>query len=181
MRLATKNTEIHRAGAELVAVSVDDDVRQAGMAERWKLTHTAMVSDPGGESILQPLGLFDPNERDGIALPGMIIVSPDGEEVYRYQGRDFADRTYDDDIFEALAALDLPPVSPAPWTSDVEVPDDLRGYFRPSDLGAYFRGNRFAAIAIGGRLSDKESRGIAREHRLMCDATLEAWDELKKT
>lgn len=181
MRLAIKNTEIHQAGAELVAVSVNDDVRQAGMAERWKLTHTAMVSDPGGESILQPLGLFDPNERDGIALPGMVIVSPDGDEVYRYQGRDFADRTNDDDIFEALAKLDLPPVDPPPWTSDVEVPDDLRGYFRPSDMGAYFGGNRFGAIAIGGRLTDSASRAIAREHRVMCEATLEAWAQLKDT
>lgn len=99
---------IHNAGAELAAISIDDDTRQSGMAQRWGLTHTAMISDPGGDTYLQPLGLFNPNERDVIALPGMLIIDPDGVEVYRYQGRDFADRTNNDDLLEALDALDLP-------------------------------------------------------------------------
>lgn len=117
MRLALKNTDIHAAGAEVAAVSVDDEVRQAGMSERWKLGAINMISDPGGTDILQPLDLFDPDERDGIALPGMVIVDPDGTEVYRYQGRDFADRTNDDDIFETLAGLDLPPSTPVPGSA----------------------------------------------------------------
>ncbi len=176
MRLATNYDRIHSAGAELAAVSVNEDFRQAGMAERWGLTHTRFISDPGGETYLKPLDLFDPEERGGIALPGMVIIAPDGSEVYRYQGRDFADRTNDDDLWEALDALNLPAVEPGPWSSDVEVPEDLRAYFRPEDFGAYFRGNRFGAAAIQGRLEDRESKGIAREHRLMSDASLEAWD-----
>ena len=75
MRLAAEYDRIHSAGAELAAVSVDDEVRQAGMVQRWKLTHTRMVADPGGETYLRPLGLYDPEERDGIALPGMIVVT----------------------------------------------------------------------------------------------------------
>lgn len=181
MRLATKYDKIHSSGAELAAVSVDDDVRQAGMAERWGFNHTAFVSDPGGETYLKPLNLFDPEERGGIALPGMVIIAPDGEEVYRYQGRDFADRTNDDDIWAALDALDLPAVEAVPWSSDVEVPADLQRYFRPDDFGAYFRGNRFGAAAIQGRLREnREAAGIAREHRIMADASLEAWDEWRK-
>ena len=176
MKLASQYDRIHGAGAELAAVSVDDEVRQAGMAERWGFTHTTFVSDPGGDRYLQPLELFDPDERGGIALPGMVIVEPDGREVYRYQGRDFADRTNDDDIWETLASLSLPPVDPPAWSSDVEVPDNLRGYFRPADFGAYFRGNMFGAIAIGGRLDDKAARAIAREHREMSKSNLEAWD-----
>ncbi len=172
MRLAASYDRIHGAGAELAAVSVDDDVRQSGMVKRSGLTHTAMISDRGGHTYLQPLGLFDPNERDGIALPGMLIIDPDGAKVYRYQGRDFADRTNDDDLFDAL---DLPPVGPPPWAPTADVPDDLRGFFRPSDLGAYYRGNMFGAIAIGGRLTDDESRGIAKEHRDMARSTFDAW------
>ena len=146
------------------------------MAQRWGFTHTEFISDPGGESILQPLGLFDPEERGGIALPGMVIYSPAGDEVYRYQGRDFADRTNDDDLFEALDGLGLAGVEPEPWTGDgVVVPDDLRGFFSPAMFGPYFRGNRFAAVAIGGRLDGKAARAIAREHRVMSDASLEAW------
>lgn len=181
MRLATNYDRIHGAGAEVVAVSVDDDVRQSGMAARWGLTHTRLVSDPGGENILQPLGLFDPKERGGIALPGMMIVTPDGTEVYRYQGRDFADRTNDDDLWSALDQLDLPAVEPGPWTPTEPVSEDLRGYFRPSDFGVYFRGNRFAAVAIGSRLDNPEAAAVARQHRKMAEASLEAWDQWRGT
>ena len=181
MRLATNYDRIHDAGSEVVAVSVNEEERQAGMAARWGLTHTRLVSDPGGEQVLKPLGLFDPEERGGIALPGMLIVTPDGEEVYRYQGRDFADRTNDDDLYTTLDGLGLPAADPGPWQPEATVPDDLRGFFRPSDFGAYFRGNRFGAVAIGGRLSDPESRAIAREHRKMSEASLEAWDTWRQT
>ena len=126
MRLATNYDRIHTAGAEVVAVSVDDDVRQAGMRQRWGLTHTRFVADPGGAEILQPLGLYDPEERGGIALPAMLIYGPDGSEVYRYQGRDFADRTTDDDIYAALEALKLPAINPGPWDTNVAVPEDLK-------------------------------------------------------
>ncbi len=176
MKLASQYDRIHQSGAELAAVSVDDDVRQAGMASRWGFTHTTFVSDPGGERTLQPLELFDAEERGGLALPGMVIVDPDGNEVYRYQGRDFADRTNDDDIWATLDAMALPAIDPPPWTPTVEVPDDLRGYFRPADFAAYFRGNMFGAIAIGGRLDDTASRAIAREHREMSKSNLEAWE-----
>jgi hypothetical protein len=176
VKLASEYDRIHRAGAELAAVSVDDDARQAGMAQRWGFTHTTFVSDPGGRRYLQPLGLFDPEERDGIALPGMVILDPGGGEVYRYQGRDFADRTNDDDIWATLATLSLPPIEPPTWSAAVEVPDDLRGYFRPTDFAAYFRGNMFGAVAIGRRVPDTESRALAKEHREMSKSNLEAWE-----
>jgi hypothetical protein len=171
---------IHGAGAEVVAISVDDDARQAGMAQRWGFTHTRFVSDPGGETHLQPLGLFDPEDRGGIALPGMLIFSPDGEEVYRYESRDFADRTRDDELVEALTALGLDAVDPEAWAGDADVPDDLRGYFRPTDYTAVFRGNFFGAIAIGRRVADDESRAIAKEHRIMSQANIDAWDHWRK-
>jgi len=177
VKLATQYDRIYNSGAELAAVSVDDDTRQAGMSERCGFTHTRFVSDPGGENYLQPLDLFDPAERGGIALPGMVIVTPDGEEVYRYQGRDFADRTNDDDIWKTLDELNLPPVDPEPWVPAVDVPADLTGYFRPRDFAAYFGGNHFGALAIGLRLEDPASKAIAKEHRLMSKSNLEAWAE----
>lgn len=181
MRLAVNAERIHGAGGEVVAVSVDDDGRQAAMQQRWGLTHTRLVSDPGGEEILQPLGLFDPEERGGIARPAMLVIDPDGREAYRYEGRDFADRTTDEDIFGALEGLALAAADPGPWTPEVAPPADLDRFFRPSDFGPYFRGNRFAAIAIGGRLDDRSARAVAREHRLMCEASLEAWDAHSST
>ena len=175
MRLATNYERLHRSGAELVAISVDDEVRQAGMARRWGLTHTRMVSDPGGEQFLQPLGLFDPEDRGGVALPAMVVIDPTGTEVYRYRGRDFADRTNDDDLWAALEQLGLAPVDPAPWVPTGAVPADLRGYFRPEDFALYFRGNMFAALAIAGRLEDPAARAVALQHRDMAKNTVEAW------
>jgi hypothetical protein len=177
VRLATEYERIHASGAEVIAISVDDEARQAGMARRWGLTHTRMVSDPGGERYLRPLDFFDPEERGGIALPGIVVVEPGGSEVARFRSRDFADRTHDDDLYEVLTGLGLPAVDPEPWTPDVAVPEDLSGYFRPEEFGAYFRGNRFGALAIAQRVEDAEARSAAREHHDMAKAMLGAWQE----
>ncbi len=178
MRLATNLDRIHGAGAELVAVSVDDDVRQAGMAQRWGLDAVRFVSDPGGEAILGPLDLFDPEDRGGIALPGMILVAPDGTEAYRYIGRDYADRTNDREIWPALDGLHLGPVDPPTWVSDVEVHADLDGFFRPVEFRTFFFGNQVGANAVAQRLGpDTEAGQVALEHVGMSKDSLRAWKE----
>jgi hypothetical protein len=177
VRLASNHERLHAAGVELVAISVDDEVRQAGMARRWGLSPVRMVSDPDGARFLRPLELFDPVERGGIALPAMVGIGPDGTEFYRYRGRDFADRTNDDDLFTAVEALGLAPVDPPPHRPSVEVPADLGGFFRPEDFAAYFRGNLFGAQAIAGRLTDPDARAVALQHRDMAKATVDAWQE----
>lgn len=160
-------------------MSVNEEERQAGMLLRWGLSSMQLVSDPGGESYLKALDLYNAEERGGIAVPAMLVIDPDGNEVYRYQGRDFADRTTDDDVYAAIDGLGLDAVSPEPSTASVEVSDDLRGFFPRASYVPYFSGNKFGAIAIGGRLPDKETAAIAREHRLMAEASLEAWDAHK--
>lgn len=179
MRLAAAADRIHEAGGEVIAISVDDETRQAGMFERWPAPHVLFVSDPGGETHLRRLGLYDPDERGGIALPAMLVISPDGSEAYRYQGRDFADRTTDDEVFAALEGLGLDAVDPPPGGPVGEVPDDLKGFFPPSSLTAYFQGTKFAAIAIGRRVDDDQARAIAGEHRSMADATIDAWRAIR--
>lgn len=171
---------IHGAGAEVIAVSVNEQERQAGMRSRWKLDDQLLVADPGGETYLKPLGLFDPEERDGIALPGLLVITPDGEEAYRYQGRDFADRTTDDEMFTALEGLGLPAVDIPAGGPDGEAPEDLRGFFTPEIYGPYFRGNMFASIAISRRVDDEAARSVAKQHQAMAAATLEAWDVVRK-
>ncbi len=146
------------------------------MSQRWDLPFVRFVADPGGETYLRRLGLFDPEERGGIALPGMLVIAPDGTEAYRYQGRDFADRTNDDDVYAALDALGLPAVDVPDAVPTADVPDDLRGFFRPKDFGPYFRGNMFGAIAIRGRLGDDPAAAIAKEHQVMAKRTLDAME-----
>lgn len=180
MRLATQYDRIHGAGAELISISVDDDVRQAGMAQRWGLHATGFHSDPDGERFLKPLDLFDPEERGGIALPALVLVDPDGNEVHRYAGRDFADRTGDEDVFQALEGLGLPAIeAPTHDHDDVDVPDDLRGYFRPANIQPYFLGNMYAALTIGWRIGEDEAAAVAKEHRAMAKSILDALDEWK--
>lgn len=178
MRLGAEADRIHGAGGEVIAISTDDEVRQAGMFARWPTPHVRYVSDPDGERFLRPLELFDAETRGGIGLPAMLVLDPSGEVVYRYVGRDFADRTTDEAVLTALERLALDPIDPPDGGPVLDVPDDLSGYFRRDDLVPYFRGNRFAAVAIGGRVQDAESRAMAKEHRLMCDATLDAWSRL---
>ena len=181
MRLASQAERIRQGGAEVIAVSVDSDERQAAMYQRWPTPDVQYVSDPGGEHILQGLGLFDPEERGGIALPGLLVIDPDGNEVFGYRGRDFADRTHDDDAYAALDELGLDPI-----TDDVElggpidesVAVDQQGAFTPRILVPYFKGNRFGALAIQLRAEGDEAKRLAREHRAMCDGILDAWANL---
>lgn len=172
---------IHAAGGEVISVSVDSPERQAAMFRRWPTPHVWYESDPGGERILQPLDLYDPDERDGIALPALLVIDPDGNEVFGYRGGDFADRRHDDDVVEALEALDLGAIdAPSGGPDDPDVDVDQRSAFTPAMLGPYFRGNRMAAVAIQRRLDDDEARHVAREHRQMCEAILEAWDLVRR-
>jgi hypothetical protein len=165
----------------VIAVSVDDHERQAAMFARWPTPNVQYVSDPGGETYLQALELFDPDERGGIALPAMLVLDPDGNEVFGYRGRDFADRTHDEDVYAALEELGLDPIEPPDGgpVADVDVDVGQRGAFQPATMIPYFKGNRFGAVAIGMRAEGDEARSLAREHRLMCDATLAAWDAVK--
>ena len=164
----------------MIALSVDSEERQAAMFARWPTPHVTYVSDPGGERYLQALDLYDPDERGGIALPALLVVDPEGNETFGYRGGDFADRRHDDDVIEALEALDLGPVDPPSGGPVVEGADVAQsGAFQPDMLGLYFRGNRMAAVAIQGRLGRTEAGLVAREHRIMCEGILDAWEQVR--
>jgi len=180
VRLASQSDRIHAAGGEVIAVSVDSEERQAAMFRRWPTPHVTYASDPGGARILQPIDMYDPEERGGIALPGLFAIGPDGAEVEAYRGHDFADRRHDDDVIEALEALGLESIDPpsgGPVDESVDV--DQPGAFTPAMVGAYFRGNRSAARALELRAHGDEAKQLAREHRAMCDAILEAWGRVR--
>lgn len=171
--------QIHRGGAEVIAVSVDSDARNAAMFQRWPTPHVLYVSDPGGEKYLRAMDMFDPDERDGIAMPGLFVIDPEGREVFGYRGRDFADRTHDADLLDVVDGLGLEPIEPpagGPVDADVDLAQS--GAFRPELFGPYFAGNRFGAIAIGGRAEGDEATSLAREHRKMAESMLEAWKQV---
>lgn len=180
MKLANASDRIHAAGAEVIALVVDSPERTAAMFQRWPTPHVLYVSDPGGEQYLRPMEMFDPNERGGIALPGLFVIDADGVERFAYRGHDFADRRHDDDVLDALEALGLDPIEPVaggPVDPDVDV--DQKGAFTPKLFGPYFTGNKYAAIAIKMRAEGDEAKTLAREHERMADSMLNAWRELR--
>jgi len=144
------------------------------LARRWRLPF-AIDSDPGGERILQPLGLWNALERGGIAWPAILVVDPDGYEAYRYRSRDFADRPTDDDLLAVLATLGVPAIASAPpWDPGVEPVDDPEA-LRVDAFGPYFRGIRSATIALAGRLSSEADRVEVSAMRAMAASFLAAW------
>ena len=174
------NDRIAAAGAEVIAISVDSDERNAAMFSRWPTPNVQYVSDPGGETYLRPLELFDPDERGGIALPALLVLDAEGNEVFGYRGADFADRRNDDDVIEALEGLGLDAIEPVAGGPAVDgVDEDQKGAFTPKIFAPYFIGNKFAAIAIGSRADREDAKKLAKEHQLMAEGNLEAWRQLK--
>jgi len=170
---------IASAGAEVIAVSVDSEERNAAMFQRWPTPHVQYVSDPGGETYLKPLDLFNPEDRGGIAIPALLVIDADGGEAYSYRGHDFADRRNDDDVIEALEGLGLDAVEPvAGGPIDDGVEERQKGAFTPKLFGPYFTGNKFAAIAIRGRAEGDEAKALGKEHQDMSQSMLDAWAEL---
>jgi hypothetical protein len=158
-----------------VAVSVDSPGRNEAHRRRWHLPF-AIVSDPGGEQLLQPLDLWNPNERGGIGWPAVLLFTPDGQEVFRARSRDFADRADDDDLFEAVRSLGLAPIElgPAPAVAD---PEEHDGALRVDAFGPYFRGIKFGTFALAGRLTDDADRDEAIAMSTMAVSFLDAWKQ----
>lgn len=178
MKLANASDRIHAAGGEVIAVSIDSDERQAAMFARWPTPHVQYVSDSNRE-ILEQINMVDPDDERGIALPGLFVLDPEGNEVFAYRGRDFADRINDDDALDALDALNLGSIDPpAGGPVDPAVDVNQKSAFTPKLFGPYFAGNRFGAIAIGGRAEGDEAKSLAREHRKMAESMIAAWGEL---
>ncbi len=175
MRLANEVPRIHRLGAEVIAVVVDPEGRNAALAKHWHLP-IRIVSDPGGERFLKPLDVWNADERGGIAVPAQLVISPQGEEVFRVCSRDFADRVSDEDALGALEKQGYPPLDPPPpaWQSQVE-PETDRGAYKPEFFGSYFRGNRFAGRALSTRVKDPAALAEIKAHEEMSISFLAAW------
>ncbi len=176
MKLANASDRIHAAGAEVIALVVDSDERNAAMIPRWGTGHVKFVSDPGGEAYLRAMEMYDPDERGGIALPGLFVIDSEGNEVFGYRGNDFADRRNDDDMFAPLEALGLEAMdAPAAEPIIEGVDDSPPGAFPPKLFVGYFKGNKFGAKAISMRAAGDEAQQLAAEHMALADSMLDAW------
>lgn len=159
----------------MVAASVDPPGRVAAFARRWGIPFP-IVGDPGGDRLLGPLGLLVHHDAHGeIAAPTVIVLAPDGREVYRHRSRDFADRPDDSDVLEALESLSLGPiVGVAPWVPDAG-PEPSPGAFTPERFHPYFTGVAESAKALAGRMESPRDRKEAETVSAMARSFLSVW------
>ncbi len=138
----------------MVGISVDDPRQNAAMVEKLQLPFP-LLSDPDGTKAIKPYGVW--HEGKDYARPAVVVVSPDGRQVFRKVGTEFSDRLDEDELVEQLRELDketdleLGMVDQPP--PETQQPEPGEGAFPVDALVPYFRGVRFAAIAMGIRAS----------------------------
>lgn len=121
------------------------------MVEKLDLPYP-MLSDPDRSMAIEPFGVSDPKDERMIAKPALVLVDHDGDEVWRFVSRDYADRPSEAVVLEEAQRLGLQPTTqraPRPGT-----PAPGERAFPVEALPYYFRGARFAALAIGLRHKD---------------------------
>ena len=137
----------------MVGVSVDAPEQNAALVESLRLPFP-VLSDPDRSLAVEPFGVADPNDERNIARPAMILVAPGGDEVFRFESRDFADRLAEDAIIAELRNLELSPTTQDLPRRGTPVPG--RTAMRFDQLYTYFRGARFAAVAMTRRRPEIE-------------------------
>ncbi len=143
------------------------------MNHTWHLPF-GWASDPGGERLAKPIGAWD--DDASIFRPVVLVIAPDGREVFREVSRDFTDRTDDEPVLAAVEALGLAPVPAADRTPAVE-PQASRRAFGPSSFITYFRAIRFNTLALSERMVDERDRVQVVAEKEMAESFLAAFDE----
>ena len=134
-----------------MAISIDNPGQHAAMVEKLDLPFP-LLSDPDRSLAIEPYGVADPKDHRSLSRPAMVLVSPDGEEVFRFVSRDYAHRLPEAEVLETVRGLGLrPAIQAAPTPGD---PQPGPGAMPLDGLPFYLRGARFAALAMGLRHKD---------------------------
>lgn len=134
-----------------MAITVDSVGQHAAMVEKLDLPFP-MLSDPDRSLAIEPYGVADPKDERMIAVAALILVDPDGNEVWRFVSRDYADRLPETRVLEEAQRLGLETTTQRAPRQGGPEPGDRA--FPVEALPYYFRGARFAALAIGLRHKD---------------------------
>jgi len=169
--MAREYGDYARRGAAVAAVVIDTPEQNAAMAEKLALPFP-VLSDPGGERAIRPYDVWDGPGQ--MAKPAIVVLAPDGREVYRYVGVDFLDRPNDDAVFAALDDLGLPPIEAATDTVPRLAPAPSGRAYKLTDLGPYMRGVRFSMTAMAGRARDPFDKAEAERTAKMAERFMAA-------
>lgn len=157
MQLAQLAPSFAAAGAQLVAISVDDVGANAALTAKLRLPFP-VLSDPDGEGAIKPFGVW--HAEEGIARAAVVALAPDGGEVFRHVGIDYADRPVELEVLAAVRALGLPAREDRPGVHPHAEPrPSPRAYAREALL-PYFRGVRGAAKALHGRTGEEHAARV---------------------
>lgn len=116
-----------------------------------------LLADRGGEAAIKPFGVW--SEEGRMARTSLVVLAPDGREVFRHVGVDYADRP-GEEVLAAVQELGLPAREPPPPVHPYAEPHPSpRAYLR-ENLVPYFRGVRGAAVALHGRTGDEQARRV---------------------
>lgn len=149
--MASRHDEFLAAGARIVAISVDSVGQQAAIVDMLDLPFP-LLADPDRSGAITPFGVADPKDPREIAIPSMMLVDREGNEVFRFVSRDYADRLPEDEVLAQVDELGL-----GATTQDVPTPGEPEPGERAMPLDGlpyYLRGARFAVAAFGYRHKD---------------------------
>jgi peroxiredoxin len=109
---ASKYRAIRAAGADVVALSVDEPTRSAALRQQLGLDFPILCDT--GRVVVRAWDLYNPREHGGIAVPAVFVVDPD--LLIRYRSVDAtAARVRTDGILEFLRAGTRPAARSAVW------------------------------------------------------------------
>lgn len=146
--MAQRQGEFNDLGARVYGLSADSPGQNSAVMDKLALPF-AILSDEDKSQAVRPLGFDDEKDPRQISRPGVVVLSPDGELVHRYVGRDYADRPDEDDLLAHLDKLGLDTVDQPPaQIGEIEpgakaMPGEALKY--------YFSGAKFATLALRGR------------------------------
>jgi peroxiredoxin len=99
-RLAEDYGKIKAAGADLLAISVDDQTYAWSMGQTTSAKFQ-ILSDSDKKTITA-YGIVNPEEHGGIAKPSIFILDKEGRIRYMHVGKDPSDRPPDEAILEEI-------------------------------------------------------------------------------
>jgi len=164
--MAREYDQYTRRGATIAAIVIDTPEQNAAMVEKLALPFP-ILADPDGEGAIKPLGVWDAEGK--MATPAIVVLAPDGHEVYRYVGVDFMDRPNDDAILDTLSSLGLPATETPTATIAHLDPKPGPRATKLDDLAVYMRGVRFAAMALADRARDPVDKAEAKRTSRMAE------------
>lgn len=170
---ALRQDEFLASGGRLYGLSADTPGQNSAVMDKLALWFP-ILSDESKDAAIRPLGFDDEADPRKISLPGVVIISPNGEIVYRFVGRDYADRPDESVLLAHLQELGLPgttqervppgPLDPGPTAISLE------------GLPHYLRGAKFATLALRRRHRDisEEFKDDTKSYAMLIDRYLEA-------